>query len=117
MNAFSRIHQDEHDRSFLYGSPGTSSCRRLFACLDFHGSRQLQKLLCPAHDWRFIPIQGFSQKDAEITESVDFDVSIDENPAGCINMGLYGGTVPKTVENLKQLCTGDDRYVIVSSLA
>lgn len=51
-----------------------------------------------------------------MTESVDFDVSIDENPAGCINMGHYGGTVPKTVKNFKQLCTGDDRYVIVSSL-
>jgi len=48
----------------------------------------------------------FGKKDAEITESVYFDISIDGNPAGRIEMGLYGSTVPKTVENFKQLCTG-----------
>lgn len=53
-------------------------------------------------------VQGlFGKKDAEITESVYFDVSIDGAPAGRIEMGLYGTTVPKTVENFKQLCTGE----------
>jgi hypothetical protein len=48
----------------------------------------------------------FGKKDAEITDRVYFDISIDNEPAGRIEMGLYGATVPKTVENFKQLCTG-----------
>lgn len=48
----------------------------------------------------------FGKTDAEITESVFFDVSIGGKPAGRIEMGLYGGVVPKTVDNFKQLCTG-----------
>lgn len=41
-------------------------------------------------------LQGiFGQKDAEITETVYFDVSIDGQAAGRIEMGLYGSTVPK----------------------
>jgi len=48
----------------------------------------------------------FGQKDAEITETVYFDISIDGDSAGRIEMGLYGSTVPRTVENFKQLCTG-----------
>jgi Cyclophilin type peptidyl-prolyl cis-trans isomerase/CLD len=48
----------------------------------------------------------FGKTDAAITDSVYFDVAIDGQPAGRITMGLYGETVPKTVENFKQLCTG-----------
>jgi hypothetical protein len=52
-------------------------------------------------------MQGFfGKKDAEITDTVFFDVSIDGEPAGRINIGLYGSTVPKTADNFKQLCTG-----------
>mmetsp|Transcript_7428 Transcript_7428/g.15322 ORF Transcript_7428/g.15322 Transcript_7428/m.15322 type:complete len:221 (+) Transcript_7428:177-839(+) len=42
--------------------------------------------------------------DAEITETVYFDINIDGADAGRVEMGLYGSTVPKTVENFKQLC-------------
>jgi len=56
-------------------------------------------------------MQGFfGKKDAEITDTVFFDVSIDGEPAGRIEMGLYGSTVPKTVENFKQLCTGEPGF-------
>lgn len=37
----------------------------------------------------------FGKKDAEITDSVYFDVNIDGKSAGRIEMGLYGSTVPK----------------------
>jgi hypothetical protein len=51
----------------------------------------------------------FGKADAEITEKVYFDITIDGDDAGRITMGLYGSTVPKTVENFKQLCLADKR--------
>ena len=45
----------------------------------------------------------FGKKDAEITDTVYFDISIGGQPAGRIEMGLYGSTVPKTAENFKQV--------------
>mmetsp|Transcript_6952 Transcript_6952/g.10258 ORF Transcript_6952/g.10258 Transcript_6952/m.10258 type:complete len:234 (+) Transcript_6952:93-794(+) len=52
----------------------------------------------------------FGKKDAEITDSVYFDVEINGESAGRIEMGLYGSVVPKTVENFKQLCTGQNGF-------
>ena len=49
---------------------------------------------------------GGGETTAEITETVFFDISIDNQDAGRIEMGLYGNVVPKTVENFKQLCVG-----------
>jgi Cyclophilin type peptidyl-prolyl cis-trans isomerase/CLD len=46
----------------------------------------------------------FGKTDAEITDTVYFDIDIGGEEAGRIEMGLYGATVPKTVENFKQLC-------------
>ena len=55
--------------------------------------------------------QGFfGKKDAEVTDTVYFDVAIDGEESGRIEMGLYGSTVPKTAENFKQLCTGSPGF-------
>ena len=43
----------------------------------------------------------------EITVTAFFDVSIGGDSAGRIEMGLFGKTVPKTVENFRALCTGE----------
>jgi Cyclophilin type peptidyl-prolyl cis-trans isomerase/CLD len=52
----------------------------------------------------------FGKKDAEITDTVYFDIAIDGVNAGRIEFGLYGSTTPKTCENFKQLCTGQPGY-------
>lgn len=51
----------------------------------------------------------FGKTTADITDTVYFDINIDGNAVGRIEMGLYGKTVPKTVENFKQLCLKDKK--------
>lgn len=45
-------------------------------------------------------------EDAKITDKVFFDITIDNEPAGRIILGLFGEVVPKTAENFVSLATG-----------
>lgn len=46
----------------------------------------------------------------KITKKVYFDVSHGEKPLGRIVMGLYGATVPKTVDNFFALATNSHGF-------
>jgi len=52
----------------------------------------------------------FGKKEAEVTDTVYFDMSLDGENIGRIEMGLYGGVAPRTCENFKQLCTGEKGF-------
>jgi Cyclophilin type peptidyl-prolyl cis-trans isomerase/CLD len=56
-------------------------------------------------------LQGiFGKTEAEITDTVFFDIAINGDAVGRIEMGLYGSIVPRTAANFKQLCDGTQGF-------
>jgi cyclophilin family peptidyl-prolyl cis-trans isomerase len=57
--------------------------------------------------WEHLLRSDYRPPDVTITERTYMDFSIDGEPAGRVEYGLYGNYVPRTAQNFKQLCTGE----------
>ena len=51
-----------------------------------------------------------ADSDTLVTDKAYFDITVDKEPKGRIIVGLFGNTVPRTVENFKALASHDVCY-------
>ena len=54
--------------------------------------------------------------DHRVTDRVFFDVTIGDEPAGRITIGLFGDDAPRTTANFKALCAGDKGFGYANSI-
>ncbi len=54
-----------------------------------------------------VPAIGQGTATEAVSSTVYFDIEIDGTPAGRVEFGLFGNTVPKTAKNFRALCTGE----------
>jgi len=54
-----------------------------------------------------VPALGQGTATEPVSSTVYFDIEIDGTPAGRVEFGLFGNTVPKTAKNFRLLCTGE----------
>ena len=57
-----------------------------------------------------VSLQQVSEEKVKVTKKVVLDISIDGKASGSIEIGLFGNTVPRTVDNFVQLATGKNGY-------
>ena len=55
----------------------------------------------------FVAATADKKTGPKVTDLVFFDITIGGDAAGRIEIGLFGGSVPKTAQNFKQLATGE----------
>ena len=105
--------------SFFSGATGrntldtTSRHARVTAKVDMTSSRNNARSVFLTLAVLFLAAgvaEAKKKKGPKITHKVYFDITIAGEPAGRIEMGLYGKTVPKTAENFRALATGEKGF-------